>query len=223
MGLAFEFANYWAREDEGSVLIGTVRGDDGNFPVTVDYATSDGTATNGVDYVGITNTASFAAGEKVRLFTIAVLNDGLKEANKTFRVSLSNPTGGSVLGTPKAAAATVNVVDNDPGVQFAQNRFWIREQEGTVLLTVNRGNDRILHAFNVHYATANGTASRYRLCRNEGHAGVCGWRDDPLLRGADPRRRRGEKRQTIQGGVEQHDRWNGFGNRRHRHGHRNRL
>jgi hypothetical protein len=64
----------------------------------VDYATSDGTAKSGVDYLGVTNTLSFAAGETVKLFSIAILNDALKEPNKGFHVTLSNPTGGGVLG-----------------------------------------------------------------------------------------------------------------------------
>ena len=89
-GLAFEFANYWVRENEGSVLIGVVRGDDGDFPVTVNVSTVDSTAQAGVDYAGVTNTIAFAAGEKVKLFTVPVINDGNREPNKTFR-SCRNP------------------------------------------------------------------------------------------------------------------------------------
>jgi len=154
-GLAFEFANYWAREDEGSVSIGVARGDDGDFPVSVDFATSNLTATNGLDYTGITNTLSFAAGEKVKLFIVPILNDGLKEPSKTFRVTLSNPTN-QILGSPRIA--TITILDNDSGVQFAQNQLWIHENEGTIRLTVNRGNDGLLGAFTVDYATSNLTA-----------------------------------------------------------------
>ncbi len=153
--LALEFANYWAREDEGSVLIGVVRNDDGNFPVTVDYATSDLAATNGLDFTGATNTLSFAAGEKIKLFTVPILNDGLKESSETFRVTLSNPTN-QVLGTPRIA--TITILDNDPGVQFTQNQLWVHESEGDIRLTVTRGNDGLLGAFTVDYATSNLTA-----------------------------------------------------------------
>jgi len=50
---AVQFVNYNAAsgwplaEDVGAVLIGVVRGDDANLPVTVDIGTSDDTATNG--------------------------------------------------------------------------------------------------------------------------------------------------------------------------------
>lgn len=155
-GLAFEFANYWVKEDEGSVLIGVVRGDDGNLSAMVDASSTDIIAKSGSDYTGVTNTLSFAAGERVKLFPVPILNDGLKETNKTFRLVLSNPGGGAVLGSP--SSATVTILDNDPGVQFTQNQLWVQEQEGSVLLTVMRGNDQLLDAFTVDYVTTNGTA-----------------------------------------------------------------
>ena len=37
----------------------------------------------------------------MKLFTVPILNDSLKEATKTFRLTLSNPTGGGVLGSPE--------------------------------------------------------------------------------------------------------------------------
>ena len=87
-GLQFEFGSYSVAEDAGSVLIGVVRGDDGNFPITVDYATTNATATAGQDYTETKGTLAFAAGEKVKLFTVSILNDSLKEPNKTFRLTL---------------------------------------------------------------------------------------------------------------------------------------
>jgi dienelactone hydrolase len=156
-GLQFEPNVYSVAEDAGSVLIGVVRGDDGNFPVTVDCATSDVTATNGVDYVGVTNTLSFAAGEKVKRFAVPIFNDSLKEANKTFRLTLSNPTGGGVLGARKTA--TVTIVDNDPGVQFELRQYCIREDAGALTVRVLRGNDVDHPPFTVEFATADLTAT----------------------------------------------------------------
>jgi len=155
-GLQFEFSTYSVSEDAGSVLIGVVRGDDGNFPVTVDCATADVSATNGVDYLGVTNTLSYAAGEKVKRFAVPILNDSLKEANKTFRVTLSNPSGGGVLGSQRAA--TVTILDNDAGVQFESNRYWVREDEELLTVKVLRGSDVDLPPFTVDYATSNLTA-----------------------------------------------------------------
>ena len=99
-GFQFESATYTVAEDAGAALIGVLRGtDDTNSTVTVDFATSDVTATNGLDYSGITNTLAFAPGERVKLVTVPILNNGIKQATRSFRLTLSNPTGGGVLGS----------------------------------------------------------------------------------------------------------------------------
>ncbi len=154
-GLAFEFGYYSVAEDAGSVLIGVVRTDDGDFPVSVDYFTTASTAIQGLDFTGVTNTLFFAAGEKVQTFTVPILNDGVKEGSELFRVTLSNPTN-QVLGSQKTA--TVSTRDNDPGVEWEFAKCWIQENEGDAVLVVRRGNDKELGAFTVDYQTTNLTA-----------------------------------------------------------------
>src|SRR5260370_40504741 len=95
--------------------MGVVRRDDGTLPVTVDLATTDLSATNGVDYAGTTNTLSFAPQERLKRVPIPIINNSLKQPNRAFRVTLSNPSGGT-LGSTKTA--TVTIVDNDQGFQF---------------------------------------------------------------------------------------------------------
>lgn len=156
-GLQLEYGSYRVGEAEGFILLGVARGDDGNFPVSVDFATSDSTATNGVDYMATNGTLSFAPGQKVALLTVPILNDGLKESSETFRVTLSNPTN-QVLGLQKTV--TVTIVDNDAGVQFQPfNQYWIAENEGALTLTVVRGNDSNLAPMTVDYAFTDLTAS----------------------------------------------------------------
>ncbi|MBI3848971.1 MAG: alpha/beta fold hydrolase [Verrucomicrobia bacterium] len=157
-GFAFESASYSVAEDAGAVQIRVLRGtDDTNSTATVDYATTDLTATNGLDYTGITNTLSFEPGEKVKLVTVPILNDEVKEPNKNFRVTLSNPTGGAVLGS--RTTATVAIVDNDPGVGFERTQYtneW--GNAGGISVTILRGNDLALGPITVDYATSNLTA-----------------------------------------------------------------
>jgi len=96
-GLQFEFrplvsSSYFrVGEAEGFILLAVIRGDDGDFPVSVDFATSGISAASGVDFMPTNGTLLFAPGQKVALFTVPIVNDGLKEANETFRVTLSNP------------------------------------------------------------------------------------------------------------------------------------
>jgi poly(3-hydroxybutyrate) depolymerase len=145
VGIQFQFANYnavngWAlAEDVGTVLIGVVRGDDANIPVTVDFGTSDVTATNGVDYVGFANTITFAPQERLIFVPVTILNDGLKEtANKTFKATLSNPVGVSLGAT---RTTTVTIMDNDQGFQFETNSYSVGEDAGVVPIGVLRGTD----------------------------------------------------------------------------------
>ena len=155
-GLQVEFATYRVHEDEGSVLIGVLRGDDGNFPVPVEYATTDGTAKAGRDYTATAGKLQFAAGEKLKLLTIPVLNNAVKDPNRTFRLYLTNAIG-QVLGGP--TSATITILDNDPGVQFESSQYWVRENEGALTVKVLRGNDVEFPPFTIDYTTTNLTAT----------------------------------------------------------------
>ncbi|MBI3414274.1 MAG: hypothetical protein HY043_02965 [Verrucomicrobia bacterium] len=153
--LTVEFAKYEVREDEAAVVIGVLRGNDGNQTVTVDYATGGLTATAGTDYTETTGSLTFALGEKLKLVSIPILNDALKEPNETFRFTLTNAVGTS-LGTQKSA--TITIQDNDPGAGFVTAKYFIHEDEGALRVTVRRGNDLALGPFTVDYATVDGTA-----------------------------------------------------------------
>ena len=159
LGFAVESAAYYVAEDAGVALIGVRRGtDDTNSAVTVDYTTANGTALGGLDYTGLTNTLAFAPGERLKLVPIPILNDGVKEVNKYFRLTQSNPTGGAVLGTP--TTTTVWIADNDPGVGFELTNYtnaW--GQAGDFAVTVLRGNDGALGPISVDYATSDLTAT----------------------------------------------------------------
>jgi hypothetical protein len=78
--------------------------------VTVDYATADGTA-SGSDYAAASGTLSFGPGQTSANFSVTLSPDATAEANETVLLSLSNPGGGAVLGTP--SAATLWIVEGD--------------------------------------------------------------------------------------------------------------
>lgn len=157
-GFQFEFGNYSVAEDAGMARIQVLRGtDDTSSTVAVDVATADLSAMNGLDYTSTTRTLSFAPGERVKLLTVPILNDGVVEPAKNFRVTLGNPTGGAVLGSP--TTATVTILDNDPRVGFELESQSVWENAGKLTVTVLRGNDVALGPISVHYATRNITAT----------------------------------------------------------------
>src|SRR5262249_37065650 len=132
-GFQLKFPNLSVAEDAGAVLVDVVRDDDGTLPTSVDIFTSDVTATNGIDYIGITNTLSFGAQERVKSISIPVLNNILKQTNRIFRVSLANPVG-APLGRVKAA--TITIVDNDQGFQFDSPGYLVSQDAGVARLGI---------------------------------------------------------------------------------------
>jgi hypothetical protein len=72
--------------------------------VSVDFSSSDGTATAGSDYEPISGTLVFGPGETSAQLTVSVLGDDLREVDETYTVDLSNPVNvtiadGQGLGT----------------------------------------------------------------------------------------------------------------------------
>jgi polyhydroxybutyrate depolymerase len=156
-GFQFDFTSQAVSEDVGVVPIGVLRGtDDTNSTVAVDLATSNLTAADGLDYRGITNTLSFAPGERIKRVTVPILNNGVKQATRNFQLTLTNPTAGGVLGSPKTT--TVSILDNDPGLGFELARYTNSWRNTGVTLTVLRGNDGVLGPVTVDYATSDATA-----------------------------------------------------------------
>ena len=65
--------------------------------VTVDFATADGTATAGVDYLANSGTLLFPPGTTSLPVTVTVNGDDVAELAETFFVNLSNPTGATIF------------------------------------------------------------------------------------------------------------------------------
>ncbi|MBD2692390.1 Calx-beta domain-containing protein [Anabaena catenula] len=74
--------------------------------ITVQYATSDGTAIAGSDYSNTTGTLTFNPGVTSRVINIPIVNNFLNEANETFTLTLTSPTNAS-LGTKTSATTTI--------------------------------------------------------------------------------------------------------------------
>ena len=75
--------------------------------VTVDYATQDGSATAGSDYVPTSGTLTIPAGSTSGTIGVTVNGDGTPEPDEMFSLTLSNPTC-ATLGTASADATIEN-------------------------------------------------------------------------------------------------------------------
>jgi hypothetical protein len=157
--LQFSSATYSIAENGGSATITVTRMNGTEGTVTVDYATSDGTATAGSDYTASSGTLSFADGDTMKTFTIPITDDINDENDETVNIALSNVTGGAMLGMPNVAVLTI--MDNDPPASFSINNVTQAELNSgtsmmmfTVTLTPASGLTTM-----VNFATMDGTAT----------------------------------------------------------------
>jgi Leucine-rich repeat (LRR) protein len=106
----FTTLNVKVAENAGTVTLTVSRGGDTNGTLEVDYATTDGTALDGIDYVGATGRLTWLDGDTSnKTLTITLIDDTVSEYVKTFTVTLSDLTSGDNLET-----ATVIIIDDEP-------------------------------------------------------------------------------------------------------------
>jgi len=128
-------------------------------PTTVKYATANGTAFAGSDYLSTSSILTFAAGQTVRTVSVNVVGDTLVEANEVFNVNLSGATGATIsdsqgIGTivnddqtptlPRLTISDVSLTEGNSGLK--PFNFVVRLSNSSVT------------PVSVRYATANGTA-----------------------------------------------------------------
>jgi Calx-beta domain/CARDB len=127
-------------------------------PVTVDFATADGTATAPGDYASTSGTLTFAPGETSKAVTTTVNGDTVCEVDESFFLNLSNATGATIVdgqgqGTilnddscvPDVSINDVSVTEGNSGVTNAT--FTVTLSQTTV------------NPVSVDFATADGTAT----------------------------------------------------------------
>jgi len=77
----------------------------------VNYATSNGTATQPADYTSSSGSLQFAAGETVKSFVVPIINDATIEHPESINVVLSSGTAGAMEGSP--FTSTITILDDD--------------------------------------------------------------------------------------------------------------
>lgn len=65
--------------------------------VTVNYATADGTATQGSDYTSIAGTVTFEPGVTARVISVPILDDALDEVDETFKMNILSASPGIIM------------------------------------------------------------------------------------------------------------------------------
>jgi uncharacterized delta-60 repeat protein len=115
--LQFAAPSVSALEADSSANITVTRLGFPQTTISVSYATSDGTAQAGRDYISQSGLLTLNPGELTKTFAVPLLHDSFESPVETVLLSLKNPGGGATLGG--LSNATLRIVETLPGVPDA--------------------------------------------------------------------------------------------------------
>jgi hypothetical protein len=130
---AFQFSSpsFAVNESGGNAILTVTRSGVTSGTGSVDFATSDGTATQKGDYIIKLGTLQFAAGETSKTILVPIVDDAYLEGNENFTVTLSNPAGTNAILNGNTSTI-VTIMDNETSspttnpIDDAQ--FFVRQQ-----------------------------------------------------------------------------------------------
>jgi hypothetical protein len=122
-------------------------------PVTVPYATADGTASAGSDYQARSGTLTIPANQTTGTITVPVTGDRVPEPGETFVVTLSGATNATIAD----GQAVGTILDNEPRISIddVSQNLTGNQTVFTFTITLSAAYDQ---AVTVSYRTADGTA-----------------------------------------------------------------
>ncbi|MDA3798542.1 MAG: SBBP repeat-containing protein [Kiritimatiellae bacterium] len=107
----FETSSKTCVEYDGTQAFTVLRKGQTDNTASVQYSTRNGSAVNGEDFVDITGTLNFAAGQATNTINIDIQNDDASESDEVFYVDLLSPSTGFVIGNN--GTVHVNIKDDD--------------------------------------------------------------------------------------------------------------
>lgn len=132
-----------------------------NQKVEVQYASADGSAKAGSDYVKVAGTLVFAPGETSQAIPVSVMGDAVVENNETAKITLSNPINATFPGGTATASATLTITDDDtpPPIISIANASYDEGDSGSskAALTVSLSSSST-QTVTVKYSSVDGTA-----------------------------------------------------------------
>ena len=124
--------------------------------ITVEFGTTDGTATAPADYAMTTGTVTFAPGETEATASVPVVDDGVAEMDETFTVTLSNPM--NVTVDDGMATGTIEDTGFKPTASVTTNPAGLEDTVGNLAFEVTIDSAGI-ETGTVDWTTADGTAT----------------------------------------------------------------
>lgn len=145
--------------NDGAATVTVKRSGGALGDLRVSFATSDGTAANGVNYLGTNGTLFWVDGDITpKTFTIPILNNYEVGTNRTINIALSNSYVNNLLNTNALGlvSAILTIQNNNSyGVLgFSRPAYVVDEKSAQAIVTVLRSGG-LSGALSVKYATAN--------------------------------------------------------------------
>ncbi len=138
-------------EDAGAITFTVTRRDCSQGAVTVDYATSDGSAQAGSDYTTQSGTLEWADGNTDdKIIEISIEDDNNYESNETFTLTLSNASGSPAIDLD---SASITIVDNDEAGTITLPVAAIDVLEGSEVSVAVERNGGVDGEVSVYYET----------------------------------------------------------------------
>ncbi|HXT12270.1 MAG TPA: Calx-beta domain-containing protein [Candidatus Angelobacter sp.] len=163
-GISFTNTSIVVRRDAGQALITVVCNnpsveppiiDSNTVPLSVQYATADGTAVAGVDYLATSGTLVFTNGNGTNTFIVPIINKVSAQGERDFSIHLQNPTGPGHLVAP--SNQVVQIIDATSGFKFSKATYSVNKTDG--LATINVFRSGLTNSLaTVDFLATNGTA-----------------------------------------------------------------
>lgn len=157
----FTVTNAGAVSEGANAVFTVTKNGTTSYSCSVNYATTNGTASAPGDFSSSTGTLTFVSSQAAATVIVATVDDSAIESAETFSLALSAPSAGAVLGSPSSSTITIN--DNDgggacSGVSYAVNDPAVVTEGSTLTFTVTKAGSTS-SSCSVNYSTSNGTAT----------------------------------------------------------------
>jgi hypothetical protein len=102
-------ADLTVNENAGNATVTVSLSGSSTSNITVNYITSNGSATAGADYTTTSGTLTFTAGQTSKTFNVPITDDSSLESSETINITLTDPINASILD----GAGVISITDND--------------------------------------------------------------------------------------------------------------
>ncbi|MGF2035567.1 MAG: Calx-beta domain-containing protein [Nostoc sp. CmiVER01] len=188
-------ANKFSVNEDGTPVapITVFRPLDDKGAVSATILLSDGTATSPKNFNASPITINFADGERIKTVDIPIVDNDIIEGNKTINLTLTNATGGAIIGLLQNKA-TLTILDNDARPK-GENSVLLTGSDGNDILTGGDGIENIIGTKGNDTLTGGGNSDLFTVHLGDGIDTITDF--DGVGRGINPSEKVSQEIDTL--------------------------